>query len=342
LLTLADLGSSNGSRIAGQSLRLGEPATFEPGVVVELGSVVLMVQLPEGRAPDSKANSALGTPMSRLLRNVDMVSKSPLSVLIRSEPGAGQDTLAARVHAQSGRTTPLVRLACGAASLDRRLLTQAQCGTLFLDKVSELPLAAQAEVDGLLDVVERDPRADVRIVSSSDVDLRDRVSQGAFLERLILRLEGYVASIPPLRERRSELVGLAKTFIAESCKALKRPPLLLLPSAAEALNAYPWPGNLRELRTILARAVTLSSGTSLRAEDLQLSEAKEHVPLGAQALTVNESAEPDDQVRVAIMRALVETGGNQKRAAHVLGISVRTLQYRMDALGMQRPRKPTP
>lgn len=161
---------------------------------------------------------------------------------------------------------------------------------------------------------------------------------GEFRQDLFFRLEGYVVQVPPLRQRREEIVPLAEAFILETCKKLERTPLKLTTTAILRLLKYGWPGNIRELRNVIARSVVLAAGPVLEAEHLQFAEVgREGNKPDAPAQRSRAPGRATD--REAILSALTAAGGNQKKAAGTLGVSVRTLQNRMDELSIPRPRK---
>jgi two-component system, NtrC family, response regulator AtoC len=367
-LEVTDLGSANGTKLSGQLLAAHTPGRVAAGDLIELGGVLLTLQA----APSSTTDLEIETPMRRLLRNVDLVAKSPLSVMILGESGVGKEVLAARIHSGSTRAhASFVKVNCaalvdnlleaelfgyergaftGAVQSKAGLLESADGGTFLLDEVGEMPLATQAKLLRVIETGElnrvgglRPKKIDVRFISATNRVLADEVRAGRFREDLYFRLDGFSVTVPPLRERRDEIAGLAEQFLEEICRQLERATVRLAADAVEKLQGQRWPGNIRELRNVLSRSVVLCGDTRLTANDLQFGSAQGQSGQGARdsgegVVDAQGERGADDQ-RERIVAALAHAGGNQKRAALELGISVRTLQYRMDALAIQRPRK---
>jgi transcriptional regulator with PAS, ATPase and Fis domain len=278
-------------------------------------------------------------------------------VLLTGETGVGKEVFARRIHELSPRNGPFVALNCGALSqqlLESELfgheagaftgakqtkpglLETGEAGTVFLDEVGEMPLDAQVR---LLRVLEErrvlrvgglQPRPiDVRFVSATNRDLQREVAAGRFREDLYYRLNGITLAIPPLRERLGEISTLASTFIAEAAQRSGQEPPSLSSAALSRLEAHPWPGNIRELRNVVERAVVLCGEGLIEPEHL----FPEDLVGG-----LSGGDEPQDE-RGRIMSALQECAGNQTRAAKLLGISRKTLGVKMDKLGIARPQK---
>lgn len=317
---------------------------------------------------------------------VDRIADSPLSVLIRGETGVGKELCAAEIHRRSSRRDrPFVKLNCaaftetlleselfgyergaftGAVAAKPGLLETADGGTVFLDEVGDLPMPLQAKLLRVLEDREvlrvgalKPRRVDVRFVSATNRPLERDIAEGKFRRDLLYRLAGVVVEIPPLRERVDEIEGLAASFVQSICRDIQRPdPPALTPAAIAALRAQPWPGNIRELRNVVERAVLLARGDAITPEDLGLAgddgptldlPSPTRSPSGGgdvdgaapqrapRALT----AELAEVERRQILAALEQFGGNQTRAARHLGISRTTLQKRMDDYGIPRPRK---
>jgi two-component system response regulator AtoC len=410
-VAVEDLGSSNGTVVAGRQLARAEVATVEPGVVVELGSAMALVQggdadraiAPVGDVtpptgddesrpapmrvrptepppgPSSVAARAdivvEDAAMQRLHRLVELVAKSTISVILLGETGVGKEVLAETIHRKSARARgPFVRLNCaalpdnlleselfgyergaftGAVAPKPGLLEAAHGGTVFLDEVGELPLATQAKLLRVLEsgevtrVGSLKPRPiDVRFLSATNRDLDAIVASSAFRQDLYYRLNGISIQIPPLRERHTEIRAFARSFLRDACKKAGRMEMTLSADALAKLEAHSWPGNVRELRNVIERAALLTQGSSIDAEQVMLGTTGGPTREGPQAPVAARRDEPaavaasagnDEKQR--IIDALEKCGGNQKEAAKVLGISRRTLVYRLDAYGLPRPRK---
>jgi transcriptional regulator with PAS, ATPase and Fis domain len=247
----------------------------------------------------------------------------------------------------------------GATQAKPGLLEIANGGTFFLDEVGEMPLALQAkmlralESQQVMRVGGLSPRTiDVRFVAATNRDIDDQVRQGRFREDLYFRLNGAFLAVPPLRERVSEIEPLAEEFIRATCEDLGRVPVpSLRPESLLMLQSYAWPGNVRELKNFIERAVLVATGAELSPEHFPVQRMASTLPLhrigpastppAAEPLP-GEPLPPESarSERDRILAALAECGGNQSRAAKLLGISRTTLVARLSDYGVPRPRKP--
>ncbi len=311
--------------------------------------------------------------MEQLYRVVDRLARGEIGVLITGETGVGKEVVAEEIHRRSPRRNgPYVRVNCaalteglfeselfghekgsftGATDAKVGLLEAANGGTVFLDEIGELTPSMQSKM--LRVVEERAVRRvgsvksrpiDVRFLAATNRNLETDVGAGRFRQDLFYRL-GAVLVVPSLRERRSEIEPLSRSFIVRECTRLGRRPLGLTASALARLATYPWPGNIRELRNVIERAVLLCEGDAIDLEHLPLEKmAAPLIPSGAapEPARPTDSSDSSSGERERVLDALQRTAGNQKEAAKLLGISRRTLLYRLDAYGIPRPRKKAP
>jgi len=315
--------------------------------------------------------------MQRLYKLLERVAAGTISVLILGETGAGKEVLAERLHRLSPRATkPFLGLSCaalteslleselfghekgaftGAIAAKPGLLESAEGGTIFLDEVGEMPLSTQAK---LLRVIETrqvlrvgglKPRAiDVRFVAATNRDLEAEVASSGFRRDLYFRLNGISIVIPPLRERQAEIVALAQLFLERAAAQSGRKPIpRLAPESLALLQSYAWPGNIRELKNVIERALLLCLGARILPEHLPLEKIRASIasvedvqrPMPLQAAPVR--AELEALERRRILDALTACAGNQTKAAKMLGMSRRTFLHRLDTYGVARPRKGT-
>ena len=311
---------------------------------------------------DARPRLAAIGPMAAVVALVDRIAVGDISVLITGETGVGKEVVAEHLHARSRRAArPLLRVNCGALPeplLESELfghekgaftgavvakpglLEHADGGTVLLDEIGELSPAIQVkllrvlEQRELLRVGGLKPRTiDVRFLAATHRDLEAAVAAGRFREDLYFRIAGVTVEVPPLRARTDELDGLIAHFVAGAARALDRPAPRLDDAARALLRGHPWPGNLRELRNVLERA-TLLCDDVIEARHLP-SERMRAAPVGLDDVR----ARTDELERQAIADALAQTGGDQGRAAALLGVSRRTLTNKLNRHGFDRPRK---
>jgi two-component system response regulator PilR (NtrC family) len=241
----------------------------------------------------------------------------------------------------------------GAVADKKGLIQSAEGGTLFLDEVADLPLHMQVK---LLRVIQeksvrpigeqREAPIDVRIVSATHKNLSELVANGRFREDLYYRVNVIEMRVPPLRERSEDILPLATTILTRLSQRLGGETPALSPEAAAALQAYPFPGNVRELENILERALTMRAGPDIEVADLQLrapiaaTPEAGAAPAGARvAATEQASGALGDRLesleRDAIVRALEQTRYNKTAAAKLLGMTFRALRYRVKKLGIE-------
>jgi len=283
------------------------------------------------------------------LRGIERAAASDAPVLVAGEPGSGRSTLARALHAASPRAAgPLVEVDpavvpsslfeselfgyragafTGAEQAMEGRAARAQGGTLVLDHVEELPLAAQPKLLRL--IAERryaplggeETGAEVRCVALGALDLPERVARGAFRADLFYRLEVLAFRLPSLRERRADLPLLLDELLADLGERFSRPGLELAPRARAWMLEHPWPGNLRQLRNVLERALVLSPDVPLDPEPpAAVVESRPRALL--------------DLEKEEIRRALAYTRGHQGRAAELLGISRKALWEKRKRYGI--------
>jgi two-component system, NtrC family, response regulator AtoC len=304
--------------------------------------------------------------MQRLMRTVTRAAAVPISTLLLGETGVGKDVIASMLHELSPRKDkPFVVLNCaslpealletelfghergaftGAVKTKVGLLESADGGTVFLDEIGELALPLQAKVLRAIESCEvtrvggvAPRRIDVRFVAATNRDLDAEVEAGRFRRDLFHRLNGVTFTVPPLRERRSEIEPLARQFLEGACARFQLPSAGFSPSCLAALAAHTWPGNVRELRNVVERAALLAGEVVLEPHHLGLPVAEVGPEPRAQltATTLSPNAEAAGPT---IEEALALCGGNQTRAAKLLRIPRRTLVRRIGRLGLPRPR----
>ena len=344
------------------------PVAAADGLAGELAGTAV-VQSESMRALYAQAARAAATTIGVLILGETGVGKELLAraVHLRSpraaRPFMGLNCAALGEQVLEGELFGYERGAfTGAVQARPGLFEAAEGGTVFLDEVGELPAATQAkllrvlEERSLLRIGSRVPRAiDVRFVAATNRDLDVEVREGRFRRDLYYRLNAITLVIPPLRERSAEIPALATAFVAALCRQLDRPPLALSEEALRVLRQHAWPGNVRELKNAIERAVVLCAGATILAADLPPAVAAGTIPSVVEQPAVDAGpglpgtieidsarfeAQIDSLERARILDALERSGGNQTRAAVLLGVSRRTLVSRLGRLGIRRPKKP--
>jgi two-component system, NtrC family, response regulator AtoC len=347
------------------SIEVGFAAHPEDG----LGAQALLDRAGRQAAPkQSEGFVVLDQAMLDLYRIAEKVAQGSISVTLLGETGVGKEVLAEAVHKASPRRDgPYVRINCaalaetllegelfgyekgaftGANRTKPGLLETAHQGTVFLDELGELPAAIQAK---LLRVIEQrqvlrlgalEPRSiDVRFVSATNRDLEQEVVRGAFRRDLYFRLNGVSLRVPPLRERRAEIQPLADRFARAIAIELGRPVPDISPRAMALLIAYDWPGNIRELKNVIERAVLLAPDERIEPEHLPLDRLFLDQGRAPPEPAAIEPIGAEETEHKRILAALEACGGNQTRAARMLGMGRRTLAGRLDRYQIPRPKK---
>lgn len=298
--------------------------------------------------------------MQDLRSQVARIARTPFTVLIEGESGVGKELVARELHVRSPRARgPFVAVNCAALvetlleaelfGIEERTATgvrgrrgkfeQSDGGTLFLDEVGDLSLTAQAKLLRVLQdmAVERvgggvSQPIDTRVVAATNRGLQDLVARGTFRADLYYRLAGVDIIVPPLRARRGDVPGLAAHFLARHGRT---DTLALAEAATDALVAYDWPGNVRQLGRVIERAIALASGREISLRDLPEAiwrvRPPDPVPTADSGLTLR------DWSRQYVRTVLDRCGGNKRRACDVLDISYHTLKAYLD---LDRPQAP--
>jgi len=304
-------------------------------------------------------------PMKALRNQIQKLARSQAPVYISGESGSGKELVARLIHEQGPRSEkPFVPVNCGAipselmeseffghkkgsftgAIEDKQGLFQAaDGGTLFLDEVADLPLAMQVKL--LRAIQEKAVRAvggqqevvvDVRILCATHKDLAAEVAAGRFRQDLFYRLNVIELRVPPLRERREDIPLLAETMLRRLSEGSGLAAATITGDALDKLKCYRFPGNVRELENMLERAYTLCENDQIQAADLRLADAAPAAESGEASLSQIDNLEDylEEIERKLIMQALEETRWNRTAAAQRLGLTFRSMRYRLKKLGI--------
>ncbi|GAB4247046.1 sigma-54-dependent transcriptional regulator [Deferrisoma sp.] len=307
--------------------------------------------------------------MREVLRQAEDVAAHPdTTVLITGESGTGKEVVARLIHNLSRRATaPFLEVNCAAipgsileselfgheagAFTDARrpkegLLEAADGGTVFLDEVGDMDPGLQAKLLRFLETRRfrrvggvREARVDVRVIAATNRDLREAIRERGFREDLYYRLNVFPIHVPPLRERPEDVLPLAQHFLEEFARRFHRPVSAISSEAQARLRAYPWPGNVREVRNLMERMAITCRSRELGPEDLPpeirgdgaAGPGRWVLPADGCDLEALER----DLARCLITQALERTGGNVSQAARLLGLPRGTLRHRMDSLGIR-------
>jgi two-component system response regulator FlrC len=337
---------------AGACTYLTKP--FEPdSLLAEVARYMLSAQ------PVNGAEMVAEDPrMVELLGLARKVAATTATILLTGESGCGKEVMARFIHRHSPRADkPFVAINCaaipenllestlfgyekgaftGAGQSHAGKFEQAQGGTLLLDEVSEMPMPLQAKLLRVLQEREVERVGghkaiplDIRIIATSNRDMGEVVARGNFREDLYYRLNVFPLELPPLRERPLDIVPLARHLIGRLGGALGRSGISLPSEAAEQLTRYAWPGNIRELENVIQRAMILSPGDTLETEYLLLPKSELAVPQPGKAVAAGGAVDMKTLERAHILEVLASVGSSRKRAAEKLGMSERTLRYKL-------------
>lgn len=303
--------------------------------------------------------------MEEVLNTAGRVAPSKASVLIRGESGTGKELIARAIHTSSARSNkPFLVVNCAAlpeslfeselfghekgafTGAERQRIgkfEQADGGTLFIDEVGDIPLTIQVKLLRALQFgqVERvggseTLQLDVRIVAATNRDLESMIAEGSFREDLYYRLNVVTIHLPPLRKRREDITLLAQEFIRKYAEINLKPVHSISHEAMDLLTRYDFPGNVRELENVVQRAVVLTRDDTITTRDLPPSivaaQTSPELPTHELFELGDLSARLEALERILIEKALEKSGGNQVKAADLLGISERTLRYKLAKL----------
>jgi DNA-binding NtrC family response regulator len=294
--------------------------------------------------------------MRRIFQLADQVAQQSTTVLLTGESGTGKEVVARFIHGRSPRRDhAFVAVNCsaipetlleselfghekgsftGAVQTRRGRFELADGGTLFLDEIAEMGADLQAKLLRVLQNQQferiggdRTMTVDVRVIAATNKDLAQSIANGSFREDVYYRLNVFPIHIPPLRERRDDILPLAKSFLKSLATRMGKPVHSISPEAMELLRSYDWPGNARELANAIERALIVSQSATIDIDNLPLKHASGDIKLGRPGLLAQIE-------RTAILESLARNNGDRKSASEELGISLRTLQYRLKEYGI--------
>ena len=342
------------------------------GAVIVFGPTVRNGGARPGAGPDPREEDEVGLgafkmvaaspAMKQVLKFARRVAESEVStILLEGESGTGKDVLAQFIHHVGRRRSgPFVPLNCAAIpetlleselfGYEKGAFTDARApkagifeiatnGTIFLDEIGEMPLALQAKLLRALEEQNfrrlggvRDIQVDLRVIAATNRKLTDAIEQGRFRLDLYYRLNVIQVVLPPLRDRKEDIIPLAENFIRLYNAKFKRNVQGLSHGAAGALLAHSWPGNVRELRNVIERAMVLEESEWIQLSNLQIADAEGQSLQSEFRLQAGESQSDfslEEAEKTLLRKALEKAGGNQTRAAVMLGITRDTLRYKM-------------
>ncbi len=293
--------------------------------------------------------------MKGVMKTIERIAPSDVSVLITGESGTGKEVVADMIHTLSKRDKgPFIKINCAAlprelieselfgsvkgsftgSTEDRKgLFRQAEGGTLLLDELSEMPIDTQSKLLRVLQEKEVRPvggrtsfKTDCRIIAATNRQVDDAIKDGKLREDLYYRISAISIHLPPLRDRRDDILPLARAFLKRFAAQADRVISDFDPTASDRLRKYDWPGNVRQLQNEIQRTVLMCEGQLVESTDLSISESRGESDTGDQNLTLMEAME-----RNKILEVLKETGGNKLETAKRLGIGRQTLYNKIKA-----------
>lgn len=308
-------------------------------------------------SPITPSNNIVGSSpaLTQVLDTIQRVAPTNAPVLILGESGTGKELIAEAIHRQSRRASEsFVKVNLGGVSqslfesemfgyrkgaftgavADRAgRFELADKGTIFLDEIGDLDLASQVKLLRVLQDQTFEPLGDshtrqvnVRVVCATNADLPKLIEEGRFREDLYYRINLITVHLPPLRERKDDIPALAAYFINKQCEANALPPVTLSDDAVKRLKSFSYPGNIRQLKNIVERAVLMSGKSVITAEDIELP---------AEHSTLNTISTLEEQERTAIENAMKEYDGNLSKVAEALGLSRGALYRRLEKYNLR-------
>ncbi len=298
--------------------------------------------------------------MHRVFKMIEDVAPSTASILILGETGTGKELIANAIHYQSDRASmPFVALHCaalsegvleselfghekgaftGAVQLRKGRFEMADGGTLFLDEVGEMSLKVQVKLLRVLEKGEfervggeKTIKVDVRLIAATNRDLEKEVAEGRFREDLFYRLNVITIHLPPLRERKEDILILSNFFAIKYAKKYKKEIKGFVPEAMDMLCAYQWPGNVRELENVVERAIVLCKKNIIGVDQLPKNIVPNREDIAMIKIPLGVSLEEAE--KEVIQKTLLMTHGSKKEAAKILGISSRKIEYKVKEWG---------
>ncbi len=356
-------------RLAAAGAKVKAGSAHSPGDGTEAEQLLAACEKRGGANAEGSAVVVRDDAMAAIYRLIDRVAPSLINVLLLGETGVGKEVLAGEIHRRSKRASaPFVRLNCaalteslleselfghekgaftGAIARKAGLLEAAKGGTVLLDEIGEVPQSIQAKLLRVLEerqvlrvgAVKPEP-INVRFIFATNRDLEAEVARGAFRADLFYRVNGISVVIPPLRERVSEIEPLARQFIVKAAQRDSKDTPVITPAAMLALKQWAWPGNIRELRNVVERAVLLAGDEGITPDLFTLGRASQSaIPASTSSGGSVLREEREAAEKRAVLEALELTGGNQTKAAENLGVSRRTLVNRLQEYGLTKPRR---
>lgn len=320
-------------------------------------------------APGKTSQTVVGesAAMKQILKDVERIAKSNANVLITGESGTGKEVIAHLIHHQSPRANrPFIKVNCaavpetlieseffghekgaftGAAYMHRGRFELANGGSLLLDEITEVPLGLQAKLLRAIQEQEfervggaRPIKVDVRIISTSNRDIHESISTKKLREDLFYRLNVMPIHIPPLRDRKDDILPLADFFLLKHCQDNHKEKISFSKEAKEKLLSYNWPGNVRELANIIERAVVLNNSGEIKPEEIYLPGTPLTSPL-SQKKEENQEETLQQLEKRLIIETLQKMNNNRTKTAEKLGISVRTLRNKLQEYKLEESNK---